>query len=111
MIHGCFEREKRKRLSDERLWCVLKAPLLTEKAVIKEGQGEFFFKVDSTATKVEIKRAVEKIFSVKVASVNTLVMKGKSKRFRGIKGKRSGYKKAMVRLGEGEALSFDKVAL
>jgi len=58
------------------------------------------------ATKPEIKAAVEELFNVKVLAVNTLVVKGKTKRFRGRPGKRSDWKKAMVRLAEGQSIDL-----
>ena len=66
--------------------------------------NQVVFNVAPDATKPEIKAAVESLFSVKVASVNTLVRKGKEKRFRGIKGRQSNVKKAVVTLAEGQSI-------
>lgn len=83
---------------------IIKGPCLTEKSnVLQEMQGTVTFKVDPRANKIEIKRAVESLFDVKVAQVKTASMRGKKKRV-GIKsvGKTSDWKKAYVTLSEGE---------
>ena len=76
-------------------------PIITEKATIAAENNQYVFKVPLSATKPEIAEAVEALFDVKVKAVNTLVTKGKSKRFRGRPYKRSDVKKAMVTLEEG----------
>ncbi len=83
---------------------VILAPVITEKATYASENGQVIFKVAKTATKPEIKKAVETLFSVKVKAVNTLVNKGKTKRFRGIKGRQSDVKKAVVTLEEGHSI-------
>jgi large subunit ribosomal protein L23 len=83
---------------------VIVAPIITEKSTLASEQNQVMFKVAPNATKPEIKAAVEALFSVKVKNVNTLISKGKSKRFRGIKGKQSDVKKAVVTLVEGYAI-------
>jgi large subunit ribosomal protein L23 len=83
---------------------VVVAPIITEKSTLASEQNQVVFKVAPNATKPEIKAAVEALFSVKVKAVNTLVKKGKTKRFRGIKGKQSDVKKAVVTLEEGQAI-------
>ena len=83
---------------------ILVAPMITEKSTLASENNQVVFKVAPTATKPEIKAAVESLFSVKVKAVNTLVRKGKTKRFRGIKGKQSNVKKAIVTLEEGHAI-------
>jgi len=83
---------------------ILVAPMITEKSTLASENNQVVFKVAPTATKPEIKAAVERLFSVKVKAVNTLVRKGKTKRFRGIKGKQSNVKKAIVTLEEGHAI-------
>ena len=75
-------------------------PVMTEKTV-NAGAGTYVFKVNSKATKLDIRRAVEKIHEVKVAKVNVLNRKGKTKRFRGVEGKTDSSKIAIVRLSEG----------
>ncbi|MEJ8574757.1 50S ribosomal protein L23 [Microbaculum marinum] len=83
---------------------VVVAPIITEKSTLASEQNQVVFKVAPNATKPEIKAAVEALFSVKVKAVNTLVKKGKTKRFRGIKGKQSDVKKAVVTLEEGQTI-------
>jgi large subunit ribosomal protein L23 len=89
---------------DPKLFDVLVAPVITEKATILSEQNKVVFKVAKTATKPQIKQAVEKLFDVKVESVNTLVRKGKEKRFRGTLGRQSDVKKAVVTLAEGHTI-------
>lgn len=83
---------------------VIVAPVITEKATMGGELNQFTFKVARDATKPQIKAAVEALFDVKVTKVNTLRQEGKVKRFRGIKGKRAEYKKAMVTLAEGNSI-------
>ncbi|MCY1705891.1 50S ribosomal protein L23 [Pannonibacter sp. SL95] len=80
------------------------SPVITEKATMAAEQNKVVFKVAQTATKPEIKAAVEALFGVKVTAVNTLVRKGKLKRFRGRLGQQSDYKKAVVTLAEGQSI-------
>jgi large subunit ribosomal protein L23 len=80
------------------------APLITEKATILSDQNKIVFKVPLTATKKDVKSAIEALFKVKVVSVNTILVKGKTKRFRGVEGKRSDVKKAIVTLAAGQSI-------
>jgi large subunit ribosomal protein L23 len=80
------------------------APVITEKATLLSEHNKVVFRVPLTATKVEVKAAVEKLFNVKVASVNTIRTKGKTKRFRGHMGRRSDTKKAIVTLVDGHSI-------
>ena len=80
------------------------APLITEKSTLLSEQNNVVFKVAENATKDEIAAAVESLFKVNVVKVNTLVQKGKTKRFRGIKGRRNDIKKAIVTLAEGQSI-------
>jgi large subunit ribosomal protein L23 len=89
---------------DPRLYDVILAPVITEKATILSEQNKVVFKVAKTATKPQIKMAVERLFDVKVTAVNTLVRKGKVKRFRGTVGRQSDVKKAIVTLAEGQSI-------
>ena len=89
---------------DPRHYDVIVSPVITEKATNLSEQNKVVFKVRSNATKPQIKEAVEKLFDVKVKSVNTLVTKGKVKMFRGTRGQRSDVKKAIVTLVEGESI-------
>ena len=87
-------------MTDPGLFDVIVAPVITEKATIASENNQVVFRVAKTATKPDIKRAVEALFNVKVKSVNTLVRKGKTKRFRGRPGQQSDIKKAIVTLEE-----------
>jgi large subunit ribosomal protein L23 len=86
---------------------ILKRPVITEKSTIqKEVNNQLTFEVDRRANKVEIRRAVEQIFSVRVMDVRTMQMKGKAKRFGRTLGMRRNWKKAIVTLGQGEHVEF-----
>jgi large subunit ribosomal protein L23 len=91
-------------ISKERMYDVVRAPVITEKATMGSEFRQVTFKVPLDATKPEIKAAVEGIFNVKVTAVNTLIAKGKVKRFRGRPGVRSDVKKAVVTLAEGHSI-------
>lgn len=80
------------------------APVITEKSTMASEHNQVVFKVAGTATKPEIKAAVEALFNVKVDGVNTLIRKGKKKRFRGIVGRQKDFKKAIVTLAEGHSI-------
>ena len=88
----------------ERSYDVILAPVITEKATILSEQNKVVFRVAQDSTKDEIARAVEELFKVQVLKVNTLITKGKTKRFRGRKGQRSDVKKAIVTLAEGQSI-------
>lgn len=88
----------------EKHYDVILSPLITEKATKISEQNQVGFKVALGASKPEIKAAVEQLFKVKVTAVNTLVVKGKQKMFRGRPGQRSDYKKAIVTLAEGDKI-------
>lgn len=79
-------------------------PHITEKATLGSGHAQVTFRVAIDATKVQVKSAVEALFGVKVKSVNTLVQKGKTKRFKGISGRRNDFKKAIVTLEDGQTI-------
>ena len=83
---------------------VIRRPVITEKATLGSEHNQVTFVVARDATKPEIKAAVESLFDVKVEKVNTLVAKGKVKRFRGIRGRRPDVKKAIVTLAEGHSI-------
>ncbi|MBO9491025.1 50S ribosomal protein L23 [Endozoicomonas sp. G2_1] len=94
-------------ISEERLLKVLLAPNISEKATVAaEANNTVVFKVATTATKAEIKAAVEKLFEVKVEGVRTLNVKGKAKRTGARFGRRSDWKKAYVTLAEGSDIDF-----
>jgi large subunit ribosomal protein L23 len=86
------------------LYDVLSAPMITEKATLVSQHNQVMFRVPLTATKPDIKRAVEALFKVTVTAVNTSITKGKVKRFRGLPGRRSDVKKAIVTLAEGQSI-------
>lgn len=83
---------------------VILGPVITEKATLASEHDQVIFHVAPTATKPEIRFVVEELFKVKVKAVNTINVKGKTKRFRGIKGKRSDVKKAIVTLEDGHSI-------
>ena len=89
---------------DTRHYDVIVAPHITEKATLLSEHNAVVFKVADKATKPEIKAAVEGVFKVKVEGVNTVVVKGKLKQFRGRIGRRSDVKKAIVTLAEGQTI-------
>jgi large subunit ribosomal protein L23 len=89
---------------DPRHYDVIRSPVITEKATLASENNQVVFKVARTATKPQIKEAVEKLFDVKVKSVNTLIRKGKVKAFRGSIGEQSDVKKAIVTLEEGHRI-------
>jgi large subunit ribosomal protein L23 len=83
---------------------VIRRPVITEKSTAASEHNKVIFHVAPTATKAQVKAAVEALFKVKVKSVNTLIRKGKSKRFRGIPGRTSDTKRAIVTLVEGQMI-------
>jgi large subunit ribosomal protein L23 len=82
------------------------SPVITEKATVLSDHNKVVFRVDLNSTKEDIATAVEELFKVKVVKVNTLIQKGKTKRFRGRKGRRSDIKKAIVTLEEGQSIDI-----
>jgi large subunit ribosomal protein L23 len=94
------------KLSREAMYQIIRSPLITEKATQLSEQGQFVFRVAIKATKPEIKAAIEGLFGVTVLAVNTLVQKGKTKRFKGRPGQRSDVKKAFVKLAPGQSIDF-----
>ncbi len=96
----------RVKLSREAMYEIIRSPVVTEKATALSESGQVVFRVAIDATKPQIKAAVEGLFGVKVLGVNTLVQKGKTKRFRGRPGRRSDVKKAFVRLAAGQQIDL-----
>ena len=84
----------------------LLSPIITEKSTLVAEENKVIFKVRNDATKPEIKEAVEALFKVDVTKVNTIMVKGKTKRFRGQLGRRSDYKKAIVTLKDGQSVDI-----
>jgi len=93
-------------MSTERAYDIIRNPVVTEKSTYASENNQVVFDVAIDATKPEIKAAVEGLFSVKVQAVNTLIRKGKEKRFRGRIGQRKDVKKAIVTLAEGQSIDI-----
>jgi large subunit ribosomal protein L23 len=91
-------------MTDLRHYDVIVSPAITEKSTMASEQNQVVFNVAKKATKPEIKAAVEALFGVKVIGVNTLVRKGKVKRFRGTIGRQNDVKKAVVTLADGDSI-------
>jgi len=89
---------------DARHYDTIVAPVITEKATIASESNQFVFRVARNATKSQIKAAIEKLFDVKVTAVNTLLRKGKTKAFRGVRGRQQDVKKAIVTLADGDRI-------
>jgi large subunit ribosomal protein L23 len=96
--------EKKNPAAAEWMYEIISRPHVTEKATLGSQHGQVTFQVPLTATKPQIRQAVEVIFGVKVTGVNTSVAKGKTKVFRGNKGFRSDLKKAIITLAEGQTI-------
>lgn len=92
------------KLNRAQMYDIIRSPVITEKSTIGGEHGQVTFRVPLDATKPQIKAAVEGLFKVKVAAVNTLRQKGKTKMFRGRPGQRSDVKKAIVSLAEGHKI-------
>lgn len=92
-------------MNDIKILSVLRAPRVSEKtARIQEQSNQYVFEVATTATKADVKTAVESLFSVKVEAVNVVNVKGKQKSFRNRAGRRGDWRKAYVRLAEGQSI-------
>jgi large subunit ribosomal protein L23 len=91
-------------MTDLRHYDVIVSPAITEKSTMASEFNQVVFNVARKATKPEIKAAIEALFGVKVTAVNTLVRKGKVKRFRGTVGRTSDVKKAVVTLADGQSI-------
>lgn len=91
-------------MTDLRHYDVIVSPVITEKSTLISENNQVVFKVAPKATKPEIKAAVEALFGVKVTAVNTTTRKGKVKRFKGVVGRQSDIKKAIVTLAEGQSI-------
>jgi large subunit ribosomal protein L23 len=94
------------KLSRQQMYDIILSPVITEKATNISEHNQVVFRVPLTATKREVKAAVEGLFNVKVTAVNTIRVMGKMKRFRGRIGRRSDYKKAVVTLAEGARIDI-----
>lgn len=91
-------------MKPETAYDIIRAPIITEKSTTASEHNQVVFHVARDATKPAIKQAVEQLFDVKVKAVNTLILKGKIKRFKGMIGKRNDVKKAIVTLEEGQMI-------
>ncbi len=99
-------RHRAAHMSRESMYTIIRAPLITEKATALSERNQVVFRVSLEASKPEIKAAVQALFGVTVVGVNTLVQKGKRKRFKGRPGQRSDVKKAYVELAPGQAIDL-----
>lgn len=106
MTNILAERKRAAHLSREAMYDIVRSPVITEKATMLTERHQVVFRVALTASKPEIKVAVETLFGVKVMGVNTLVQKGKAKKFKGRPGRRSDVKKAYVQLAEGQTIDL-----
>ena len=97
-------KKKEKMAPAPWMYDVVRKPIVTEKSARGSENGQMTFEVAIDATKPKIKTAVENLFEVEVKAVNTLVQKGKAKRFKGIMGQRKNTKKAIVTLKDGQAI-------
>lgn len=97
---------RRVRLSKERMYDIIRAPVITEKTSMGSEHNQVTFRVPLDASKPEIKVAIEDLFSVQVRAVNTLIHKGKTRRFRGRRGKQNDVKKAVVTLAKGDSIDI-----
>lgn len=94
-------------MNKERLMQVIRAPIVSEKtSLIQEKSNQFVFEISSDATKGDVKAAVEALFNVKVEGVNVVTVRGKTRAFRGRLGKRSDWRKAYVRLSQGQTIDL-----
>jgi len=96
--------KKQQAATDARHYDIVLAPHITEKSTMLSETNAVVFRVAPTATKPEIKAAIEALFNVKVTNVNTIITKGKSKRWQGRPYQRSDMKKAIVTLAEGQSI-------
>ncbi len=94
------------KLTQNKAYQIILNPLVTEKSTQQSEFNKMVFAVPVNATKLEVKSSIEKIFSVKVRSVNTILLKGKVKRFKGVLGRRSNTKKAIVTLAPGNTIDL-----
>ena len=93
-------------ISQNKAYQIILNPLVTEKSTQQSEFNKMVFSVPVDANKLEVKSSIEKIFSVKVVSVNTILLKGKVKRFKGVLGRRSNTKKAIVTLAPGNTIDL-----
>lgn len=99
-----MSKKAEKKTIQPYMYDAITRPVVTEKSTLASEQGKVVFYVPTTATKQEVKSSVEALFNVEVVKVNTITLKGKTKRFRGVKGKQADKKKAIVTLAEGQEI-------
>ena len=99
-----MKRNIKKNISDERAFGIIKKPMMTEKSTNLNQYNQYSFVVSKNSCSHEIKKAIEKIFKVKVTKVNTSVMRGKMKSVKGNLGYKNDFKKAIVTLAEGNTI-------
>jgi large subunit ribosomal protein L23 len=98
-------------MSNEKIFAVLRAPRVSQKtARLQEVSNQYVFEIANDATKADVKAAVEKLFDVKVEAVNVVNVKGKNKSFRNRNGRRGDWRKAYVRLADGQAIDVSAKA-
>ena len=95
---------KLNNISDGKALNIIHKPILTEKSTTLNQFNQYSFRVDPRATSLQIKNVIEKFFKVKVSKVNTLIVRGKLKSFKGSSGYKKNYKKAIVTLKEGDTI-------
>ena len=96
--------KKLKNISEGKALNIIQKPILTEKSTNLNQFNQYSFRVDLKATSLEIRNAIEKIFKVKVSKINTSIVRGKPKTFKGTLGRKKNYKKAIVALKEGHTI-------
>jgi large subunit ribosomal protein L23 len=103
---ACTPKKRAVKISRESMYGVIRSPVITEKATALGERNQVVFRVSIDSTKPQIKAAVEGLFGVTVTAVNTLIAKGKTKRFKGRPGVRSDVKKAYVTLAAGQSIDL-----
>ena len=96
--------KKLKNISEGKALNIIQRPILTEKSTNLNQFNQYSFRVDLKATSLEIRNAIEKIFKVKVSKINTSIVRGKRKTFKGVSGYKKNYKKAVLTLKEGQTI-------
>jgi len=99
-----MKKNSNKNISEERAFSIIKKPMMTEKSTNLNQYNQYSFIVTKNSCSKEIKKAIEKIFKVKVTKVNTCIIRGKMKSFKGKLGFKNDFKKAIVTLAEGNTI-------
>lgn len=106
MIHRYVLRDKKQSFSEETLYSIIQSQIVTEKSNNQQEKNQYFFEVARWSNKISIKKAFEHIFNVEVDSVQTLCVKGKTRRFKGRHGVTKSIKKAIISLKAGQHLDI-----